>query len=391
MKKIVSRVLCLALFMGLLLALIGSRAEIPAEETQDIPCLSDDETPAEPTAAPDGIEAQARALLEEMSDEEKAWQMIMVYPEQLLGKSYSTDEAEWAEALEKRPAGGIFFASANMPSEEILKNMLEIINSTGRGIFLALDEEGGSVARLSYTLGKTTDFLPMYEYKDQGEATAYANALTIARDISSFGFNLNFAPVADVWTNPANTVIGRRAYSDEPEQAAELVAAAVRGLAQGGVISTLKHFPGHGDTTQDSHNEAAISEKTLAELKECEFLPFISGIEAGAGMVMVGHITLTEIDPFMPATLSRTIVTGLLRGELGFDGVVITDAFAMEALGDFDNTQAALMAIEAGCDMILCPKDPDAVVQAILKNISLERIEQSVMRILMLKLEYGLH
>lgn len=382
---------CSAFILCIILVLLCACA--PAPSQSPVPDV-DSSIPVQGTeneAAVSEIEARAREIMSGMSPEEMVWQMIMVYPEQLLGHSFSDDPEEWDTALENIPAGGIFFASANMPSAEGLKEMLSVIKAEADTVpFLALDEEGGSVARLSYTLGVTTDFLPMYEYREEGPLRAYANALTIALDIGSFGFNVNFAPVADVWTNPDNTVIGKRAYSDDAAEAAELVAAAVEGHRYGGMISTLKHFPGHGDTIQDSHKEAAISDKSLEELEKCEFLPFAAGIEAGAGMVMLGHITLTEIDPFMPATLSPIVVKDLLREQLGFDGVIITDAFAMEALGGFDNTQAALMAVEAGCDIILCPLDPQAVADIILENISSRRIEQSVLRILMLKIEYGI-
>lgn len=385
MKRYSAFILCIILV--LLCACAPAPSPSPAPD-------ADSSIPVQSTvneAAVSETEARAREIMAGMSREEMVWQMIMVYPEQLLGYSFSDDPEVWDAALESMPAGGIFFASANMPSAQGLKEMLSIIESEAETVpFLALDEEGGSVARLSYTLGVTTDFLPMYEYRQEGPLRAYSNALTIALDIASFGFNVNFAPVADVWTNPDNTVIGKRAYSDDAAEAAELVAAAVEGHRYGGMISTLKHFPGHGDTVQDSHKEAAISEKSLEELEKCEFLPFAAGIEAGAGMVMLGHITLTEIDPFMPATLSPIVVKDLLREALGFEGVIITDAFAMEALGGFDNTQAALMAVEAGCDIILCPLEPQAVADIILENISFERIEQSVLRILMLKIEYGI-
>lgn len=390
MKIPAARAVCLVLAAVLLCAAFASCSPEHPSPIPDTVGSAADESPATQDTVSEA-ELRAREIMEGMSTRELIWQMIMVYPEQLLGASYSTDPALWTQVQDNMPVGGIFFASANMPSSTVLKEMLATIKSSSDVVpFLALDEEGGSVARLSYTLGETTDFLPMYDYREEGPLRAYSNALTIALDIGSFGFNLNFAPVADVWTNPDNTVIGKRAYSHDPQEAAELVAAAVEGHRLGGMISTLKHFPGHGDTLQDSHKEAATSEKSLEELEDCEFLPFISGIEAGAGMVMVGHITLTEIDPYMPATLSRIVINNLLREQLGFEGVIITDAFAMEALGGFDNTQAALMAVEAGCDIILCPTAPGTVVDFILENVSRQRIEESVLRILLLKIEYGI-
>lgn len=329
--------------------------------------------------------------MQDMSIEEKVWQMIMVYPEDITGSETITDLEVIADALNHYPVGGFCLDSDNMESPQQLMSLTRNIRSASNiGAFIALDEEGGKVARLSFTLGVTTDFLPMFTYREGGEKTAYENAATIGADIASFGFNLNFAPVADVWTNPENTVIAERAYSTDPKEAAALVASAVRGFSDAGVIATLKHFPGHGNTAEDSHYSSAYSAKTAEELRGCEFLPFCSGIEAGAGMIMTAHIILSEIDPESPATLSETIINGLLRGELGWDGVVITDAFQMDALAGYTQHDAVTAAISAGCDIILCPDDPAAAVQTILNSFGEERIDESVYRILTLKLQSGI-
>ncbi len=332
----------------------------------------------------------AEEKLASMSLEEKVWQMLYVFPEDICGEYCCGDSSRWSEALAERPAGGIVFVSDNIPSEDELRAMMSAIDSADSGVFLGLDEEGGQVARLSYSLGVTTDFQPMYEYREEGCIGAYENARTIASDIASFGFNMDFAPVADVWTNEINTVIGHRAYSNDPVEAASLVHAAVQGFHAGGVISVLKHFPGHGDTVEDSHFKAAYTDKSLEEMRKCEFLPFVSGISAGAEVVMIGHIIARDIDSEHPATLSRKVIEELLRSELGFDGLVITDAFTMAGVGDKPEAEAALEAVEAGCDMILAPADPDAVVAAIMENISEERIDGSVLRILELKYGWGI-
>ena len=332
----------------------------------------------------------AEEKLASMSLEEKAWQMLYVFPEDICGERCCGDRELWVSALNERPAGGICFVSENMPSEEELRAMLEAINKADMGVFLGLDEEGGNVARLAYTLGVTTDFEPMYEYREKGAIGAYENARTIAADIASFGFNMDFAPVADVWTNKSNTVIGRRAYSDDANEAAELVAAAVQGFHSGGVISVLKHFPGHGDTLEDSHYASAHSGKSYSEMRECELLPFRAGMEAGAEVIMVGHIIAGSIDPGVPATLSGKLINGVLRGDMGFDGVVMTDAFTMVGVGDTPEAEAAVRAVKAGCDIILAPADPDAVVEAIMENISPSRIDESVLRILELKFGWGI-
>ena len=235
----------------------------------------------------------------------------------------------------------------------------------------------------------------MYNYKDDGPDTAYRNAVTIAGDMAFYGFNTDFAPVADVWSNKQNTVIGKRAYSDDFSQAAELVAAAVRGFHAGGVACTLKHFPGHGDTSEDSHLGSAYVYKTEEQLMEQELLPFMSGIEAGADLVMIGHLTATAIDD-KPATISRRIVTGLLRDKLGFDGVVITDGMEMEAITEhYTAAEAAVLAIEAGDDIILGPPSLQEASNGIMQalntgELTTDRIDESVLRILKLKLQYGI-
>ena len=206
-------------------------------------------------------------------------------------------------------------------------------------------------------------------------------------------FNTDFAPVADVWTNPNNTVIGDRAYSDDFDQASELVAAAVQGFHDAGVICSLKHFPGHGDTDTDTHSGAATVDKTVDELMDGELKPFISGMEAGADMVMVGHITMTAIDPEHPASLSREVVTGLLREQLGWDGLVITDGLEMGALSAWSEGERCVLALEAGVDILLGVSDIPGAVEAITQavengELSEARIDESVLRILGLKLEY---
>ena len=260
-------------------------------------------------------------------------------------------------------------------------------------LFISADEEGGNVGRLMYKLG-TTWVNSMYSYKDQGADTAYSNAKTIGTDMVSCLFNTDFAPVADVWTNPANTVIGDRAYSDDFEQAAELVASAVRGFTDAGVICCLKHFPGHGDTSTDTHEGTAVVSKSLDELRAGEFLPFVSGIEAGADMVMIGHITVTSVDP-EPATISKAIITDVLRGELGWDGVVISDSLDMGALAGYDNGEVCVKFLEAGGDILLGIPDIETALTALEAavtdgRLTESRIDESVQRVLELKISHGI-
>ena len=340
-------------------------------------------------------------MLENMTTHDKVCQLFIVTPEELTGADGAVTAAGDVTRvrLKEYPVGGMIYFSQNLVTVEQTKTMISRIQDfskqdTGISLFISVDEEGGLVARAADSLG-TTKFQPMYTYKDRGADTARENAKTIASDLASLGFNLDFAPVADTWSNEANTVIGKRAYSDDYSEAADLVAAAVKGFHSGGVLCTLKHFPGHGDTAEDTHEGSAYVEKTLTDLKNEDFIPFVAGIKAGADMVMVGHITVPSIDN-LPATLSSEMIEGILRGDLRYSGVVITDALNMGALANtYTQSDAALKAFQAGNDMLLCTGDLEGAVQT-LENalntgvITEDRLDESVKRILQLKIDKGL-
>lgn len=331
-----------------------------------------------------------------MTLHEKVCQMMFVTPEELTGEDGVTVAGDATrQALENYPVGGIVYFAKNLESQDQVKEMIDNSQKySSIGLFVATDEEGGVVNRLMDTVG-TTYIGSMYYYKDDGDETAYENAYTIANDMSALGFNLDFAPVADVWSNPDNTVIGERAYSDDYAQAAELVGNAVKGFNDGGVMCTLKHFPGHGDTAEDSHYSSAYVHRTKEEIMADEMQPFRSGIEAGAEFVMVGHLIVPDIDE-VPATLPYKIATGILREELKFEGVAITDSFEMESIADnYSVDDAVVMSVKAGMDMILQPKDMASAVNSIEQavadgELSEDRIDESVRRILTLKESRGL-
>jgi beta-N-acetylhexosaminidase len=299
-------------------------------------------------------------------------------------------------ALEKYPVGGLLHMSGNIKNaDQIAKFNVDAQAASGIPLLISCDEEGGRVARLGASLGAHS-IRAMLTYKDDGEGMARQNAATIAQALKKYGFNTDMAPVADVMSNPANTVIGDRAYSDDFGQAAALVAAAVEGFKSEGVICALKHFPGHGDTSEDSHDESAYVYKTLGQLRAEEFLPFEAGIAVGADMVMLGHLTVPDIDGERPATLSRNIATGILREQLGFKGVIITDALNMRAVtGKFSAEEIAVMAVEAGADILLAPAGLERSINAVVNaaqrgEISTERIDESVRRIIGMKIGAGL-
>ena len=331
-----------------------------------------------------------------MTLEQKVAGLFFVTPEQLTGVGQAVQAGEGTqEALAKLPVGGLVYFKQNILSEEQLKEMLaNTVSYSSFPIFLGVDEEGGSVARVADALG-LENVGPMADIGSAGDVqAAYAANQTIGTYLSSYGFNVDFAPIADVLTNPDNTVIGDRAFSDDPQTAADMVAGAVEGLQSAGVSACLKHFPGHGDTAGDSHTGAAETDRTKEEMAAAEFLPFQSGIGAGADMVMVGHISAPNLTggEKVPASLSEEIITGILRSELGYDGIIITDAMNMAAVTDYYEADvAAIMALKAGADMILMPEDFQQAYEGVLQavqdgTVSQERVDDSLKRIYRVKL-----
>ena len=339
---------------------------------------------------------KAEKLLSEMSIRDKVYQLFIVFPDQLTGKAPVTEAGEDVkDGLDRYPVAGILFDRDNIRGGEQIYTLLQDMQSYSRiPLLMICDEEGGRVNRLMSNAG--TQYVgPMLSYREKGPGTAHANAVTIAHGLTSCGFNMDFAPVADVWSNPANTVIGNRAYSTDFNEAAELVRAAVNGFHEGGVACTLKHFPGHGDTYEDSHNGLAKVYRTKQQLQDAEWKPFRAGIAAGADAVMVGHLIAGEIDP-EPATVSHVMVTDILRNELGFTGVIITDSLQMDAVTEnYTSGEIALRAIEAGVDLLLAPEFLSEAAEALLSAVEdgrlpESRIDESVSRILNLKEAYGL-
>lgn len=378
---------------------LSSICKIVKKQQNDITEVKSDENEVvndievESSQPEDEYSQQVDKILSSMTLHEKICQMIIVYPEALTGVSKAVSAGEITkQALEEYPVGGILYSTGNLQSIEQTREMIRNTQSYSEiPLFIASDEEGGRVSRVMNTIvDEHVD--AMLTYKDQGENVAYENAAKIARVLKELGFNTDFAPVADVWSNPQNTVIGDRAYSDTFEQAATLITNAVKGFKDENVICSLKHFPGHGDTFTDSHKGATYIEKTLDDIRAEELLPFKAGIEQGADMVMVGHLIISEIDD-EPATISYKIVTELLRQELGYKGVVITDGLNMEAMTKYySSAYIATHAIQAGVDILLCPTDFKACVEALTESvnngeISEERIDESVRRILDLKIK----
>lgn len=343
-----------------------------------------------------------QTMLGSMTLEEKIYQMLFVTPEALTGYNKVTQSGNATRsALESRPVGGIIYFADNLVSVDQTTEMISNIQSysmelTGRGLFIGIDEEGGTVARAADSLG-TTAFDDMSVYGAAGDTDAVYNiGATQASELTALGFNVNFSPVADVLTNEDNTVVKVRSFGSDAALVSDMVSAVVSGLQAGGMLSCPKHFPGHGSTGGDTHNGYVSSDRTQAELTDCDLKPFEAAIAAGAPMIMVGHMTMTQIDPDHPACLSSTIVTGLLREQLGYDGIIITDALNMGAITDnYSYSEAAIAAISAGCDMLLCVSNIDTVVSSVAAavndgTLTESQINDSVLRILTAKARYGI-
>ena len=375
--------------------------DTPAAETTPAAAPSPTPTP-EPTPTPDPI-AEAVAA---MTTEQKVSQLLVAGIE---GTQLGQDAVQ---AVQDYQVGGVILFGRNVESAgqlAELTNGLKDLNGDYTPLFLCVDQEGGRVDRMPPEVERTPSAWSVGQTLDtEGVGAAYGALL--AEECAAFGFNMDFAPSLDIWSNPDNTVIGDRAFGNDWEWTAFFGMSAVESMEeQGGVIPVVKHFPGHGDTSVDSHVALPVVDKSLEELWQSELVPFnmtlnqedYFGAQAGpsAPAVMVAHILLSQVDPDYPASLSHRVVTGLLREEMGFDGVVCTDDLTMGAVSNtYGMGEAAVLAVEAGCDLLLVCHGADnltAARDALLEaadsgRLSPERLDESVKRILSLKGEYGL-
>ena len=301
------------------------------------------------------------------------------------------------DTIKKFPAGGYVFFAKNFSTPDNLKTFTrDLKNNSDIKPFIAIDEEGGQISRIANSKVFSKIKIPRFKStKSIGDSKntkkAFNMAASIAKYLKDYGFNFDFAPVADVNTNPENIVIGDRAFGSTPELVSKMVSAYLDGLHSQGVLGTIKHFPGHGDTKNDTHSGYVAVYKTWDELLNCELIPFKQNL-LKTDSVMPAHITLENITrEKLPVTLSYEIITGKLRNELGFQKVIITDALNMGAIKDnYSSGEAAVLALEAGNDIILMPYDYAEAFNAVLNavksgRISEQRINQSVLRILKLK------
>lgn len=340
-----------------------------------------------------GRAAWVEKTLRKLSLREKIGQLVQI---RVPGKFINRQSQEYRSIMEnirRNRVGGVVLFAGNVYESAILLNDLQ--RASRLPLLVSADFERGA----SFRISDTTSFPWTMAMGAAGsEELAYRQGLATARESRALGVHWIFAPVVDVNNNPANPVINIRSFGEDPALVAKLGAAFIRGAREGGALTTAKHFPGHGDTATDSHIGLAVVQSDRARLERVEFTPFRSAIAAGVDSIMTAHVAVPEVTkrPELPATLSSEILTGLLRNQLGFKGLVVTDALEMGGITEkYWCGLAAIKALQAGADVLLLPPDPTVAINEVERavkrgDIPLARIDESVRRILSAKNRLGL-
>lgn len=373
---------------------------VPEEDElpEETPAEEEETAVAEPLPGEVSPRSLAETYLQSMTLDEKLWQLFITTPEAITGVTTATRAGDATKAaLERYPVGGLCYFADNLVDADQTREMLTNTRSYAKvGLFLCTDEEGGIVSRAgSNEAMGVTHLSPAADYGAAGDVAAlFQDGKQLGTELTALGFNLDLAPVADVAGDTQSSEIGNRSYSSDPKIAAAMVGAMVDGLQRGGILSCLKHFPGHGSVQTDSHSGTAISTRTLEQLRECDWLPFEAGIEKGALFVMLSHQSNENLSS-LPASLSPEVVS-YLREELGFAGIILTDSHQMGAITDnYTSGEAAVLAVQAGVDMILMPQDLQGAFDGLkaavtAETVTEERINESVLRILTVKYGWGI-
>lgn len=345
------------------------------------------------------------AYIQSMSLEEKVGQLFYVTignlesPELERSNQYTELSERGKSTLYQYHPGGVILMGGNIQTDSQVSVLTATLQENSEiPLFIGVDEEGGTVSRLGNAGGISMENVgSMREIGDTGNPVqAYETGEILADGLVSFGFNMDFAPVADVLTNSNNYEIGPRSFGSDASLTAAMVSAEVQGLQTHGVSAVAKHFPGHGGVIGNSHNNLQYVETSIEELRQVEFLPFQAAIQSDTDAILISHLVLTAIEPEQPSTLSQSVVTGLLRDELGYEGVVITDSFQMGSITEnYSQSEAAVLAVQAGCDMVLMPVEYSACYQGVLEavrngTISEEQIDEACFRILAAKIKRGI-
>ncbi|WP_260866127.1 beta-N-acetylhexosaminidase [Paenibacillus xylanexedens] len=369
----------------------GEENGADSDTSEDTQNESDQTTPPQEQDDQDPVKEQ----LSQLSLEEKIGQMI------LAGVQGTKLDDQGKKMISEQKVGGIIFYANNVTTIEATAQFIQSIKEANRSnpvpIFLSVDQEGGKVSRMP----DSVESIPSNRTVGDTNQAKLAETMgqLLARQVKLVGFNLDFAPVLDVNSNPKNPVIGDRSFGSSADLVAKMGVAEMNGLRSEGVIPVVKHFPGHGDTSVDSHLDLPVVNKTLKQLAELEWIPFQAAVKEQAEAVMVAHILFPKLDPDHPASLSDVIIGEHLRGKFGYDGVVITDDLSMGAIAkNYKLNEAAITTVQAGSDILLVAHSYesaktifDTLLNAVRNGkISEPRIDESVYRILSLKQHYKL-
>lgn len=365
----------------------GQSSSSPEQNTAPL----QEEVPEEPQEEVDPVQEQLSSL----TLEEKIGQMI------LAGVQGTTLDDQAKQMITDQKVGGIIFYANNVSTLEGTAKFVQSIKEANQSnpvpIFMSVDQEGGKVSRMPETVESIPSSRKVGETKDSALAETMGELL--ARQVRLAGFNVDFAPVLDVNSNPKNPVIGDRSFGSSAELVSRMGIAEMKGLRSEGIIPVVKHFPGHGDTSVDSHLDLPVVNKTEKQLAELEWIPFQAAVKEQVEAVMVAHILFPKLDPDHPASLSDVIIGEHLRGKFKYDGVVITDDLSMGAIAkNYKLDQAALATVKAGSDILLVAHSYesaktifDTLISAVKSGkITESRIDESVYRILALKQQYKL-
>ncbi|MCJ7840107.1 beta-N-acetylhexosaminidase [Lederbergia sp. NSJ-179] len=334
--------------------------------------------------------------LKAMNLREKVGQMIFA------GVSGTVMDQETEEFIRTHQVGGMIFYAENLQNTKQMITLLNDIKAANEQnpfpLLLGVDQEGGRISRFPDEVMK----LPTNEEIGviNQPTFSYEIGQLLGEQVKAFGFNLDFAPVLDINSNPNNPVINDRSFGNDAKVVSRLGIETMKGIQSQHIMSVIKHFPGHGDTAVDSHLDLPVMDKSMEEMKQLEIIPFQNAINQGADIVMVAHILLSKMDPTYPSSMSEKVITDLLRKQLHFKGVVMTDDMTMQAITKhYDIGEASVQSVKAGSDIILIAHGYDhatAAIDAIVQAVeagewSEDRIDDSVRRILELKKNYGVH
>ena len=386
-KIIVALTLLLTLLISLIIIKSKPDLDIPNRDSLlELPSIEIDSSPSGPIFELT-LEENVELMLENMTIEEKIGQMLIIYD------THETVDKELKEFIADIKPGGFIINQSNITTfAKTKKYIADLKANSDIPLIISIDQEGGSVQRLQNLEDKKATYVPSMFYvgKTKDYNLAYEVGKVLAEDMRTLGINLAYAPVCDIFSNPNNKVIGNRSFGTSPNLVANMCTSLGKGLEDNGIIATYKHFPGHGDTATDSHTSLPVINKTYTELLNNELIPFKKAIENDAKIIMVAHIAFPSLTGNnTPSSLSKEVIIDLLKNKLGYDGLVITDALNMRALtNNYTDEEIYVKAVEAGVDLLLMPSDAKEAIKAIKNNISEERIDESVKKILLFKYTY---